>query len=401
MAGFFCGSELQMVKPDSLIAKCGACGLFKGCKSPKMAVSGRGAKKILIVGEFPELAEDCAGRHFVGEDGNFLKSALAKLGVDLRNDCWLTNAVICRPKNDRVTSDSVEYCRPNLIESVSKLNPNVVILLGQHALKSLVSHLWSSNVGSIVRWTGWQIPAQKINAWVCPTYPPSHVLSKDNCVVSGYFADHLKAAVKLADRKPWDEVPDYTKQIRLVYSPSEAADYIGEITTGAIAFDYECNMLKPESKQREIVSCSICWNGKDTFAFPMEGAAVPALKQLLSNGAVLKVASNMKYEDRWSRRVLGVKVAGWYWDTMLAAHLLDCRRGITGLKFQSFVQLGVPRYDSGVEEYLKSNDLGGNAVNRVTSIPLQKLLTYNAMDSLLEYQLAKKQMALMGLKCKL
>src|SRR5688572_528647 len=80
------------------IPKCGACGLLKGCKSPKMPVSGKGAKGILIIGEAPGRDEDIQGRPFVGATGEKLETTLRKLGVEMRRDCWLTNALICRPK---------------------------------------------------------------------------------------------------------------------------------------------------------------------------------------------------------------------------------------------------------------------------------------------------------------
>ncbi len=41
----------------------------------------------------------------------------------------------------------------------------------------------------------------------------------------------------------------------------------------------------------------------------------------------------MKYEDTWSREKLKQQGKGWLWDSMIAAHILDNRPGVTGLKF--------------------------------------------------------------------
>ena len=74
---------------------------------------------------------------------------------------------------------------------------------------------------------------------------------------------------------------------------------------------------------------------------------------------------------------------------MTDAHVLDKRRGITGLKFQAFVNFGVGDYDRTVSPYLKGE--GGNGRNRVTEAPLNKLLLYCGMDALLAFKLAEKQ----------
>jgi hypothetical protein len=81
---------------------------------------------------------------------------------------------------------------------------------------------------------------------------------------------------------------------------------------------------------------------------------------------------------------------------MQAAHILDNRPGILGLKFQTYVNFGVVDYDSHIAPYLTSNSKNGNAFNRVDDIPIDDLLEYCAMDSLFEYRLAEIQRRLMG-----
>ena len=103
-----------------------------------------------------------------------------------------------------------------------------------------------------------------------------------------------------------------------------------------------------------------------------------------------KIAQNLKFEDRWTRVKLGHPVRNWLWDTMLAAHVLDYRRGITSLEFQAFVQLGVQLYDKHIKPYLKS--VGQSRFNRIKELDLKDLLLYNGMDSLLTYKIAMKQM---------
>lgn len=393
-SGFYSGSELQMARPASGIPQCGACGLFKQCQSPKMEPTGKGKRRVLIVGEAPGEDEDRKNIQLIGKSGHRLSLELERLGINMRQDCWLTNALICRPPGNEIGDEKrIDYCRPNLLRTIERLKPEVIILLGGVAVRSLCNYAYAPEEVKITRWVGWRVPAQRVNAWVCPTWHPSYLLRQKDPVLDAYFREHLKAAFKLKDR-PYDEVPDYSKEVKIVLDDDKVAGMIDKIRDGVVAFDYEANMLKPESKDRQIVSCSVCWNGK-TIAFPWYGKVIPAMKRMLEDRNVRKVASNMKYEHRWTKAVLGVKVRGWWWDTMLAAHLLDCRRGITSIKFQAFVRLGQPKYDAQIEPFFSADN--SNTPNKIKQIALEQLLPYNGLDSLLEYKVADLQRKEMGL----
>jgi hypothetical protein len=93
-----------------------------------------------------------------------------------------------------------------------------------------------------------------------------------------------------------------------------------------------------------------------------------------------------------------VEVKGWYWDTMLFAHVFDNRQGITSIKFLTYVLFGIVDYDSEVAPYLKAKDeKDGNALNRITEllkIPggREMLLKYNGWDSVCEFRACEWQM---------
>jgi hypothetical protein len=107
MDGFFTRSEMLQVRaPKAVSPRCGACGLFKTCNSPKMPVDGRGRAGILVIGEAPGREEDEQGRPFVGATGQLLRDTMEELGVDLRQDCWLYNSIICFPGDTRIKTPS-------------------------------------------------------------------------------------------------------------------------------------------------------------------------------------------------------------------------------------------------------------------------------------------------------
>lgn len=396
--GFFSmGDLLQVRKPLPLLAKCGACGLYKTCKSKKMKPSGIGRKKILIVGEAPGRNEDEIGKPFVGKAGHYLRQRLQKFGVNADVDCRITNALICRPIDNRIEDQRmIEYCRPNLLKTLTEFDPNVVILLGGPAVKSLIGHLWKENVGPVTQWVGWRIPSQRLNCWICPSYHPSYLMRQESVVLDRMFEQHLQAAVELCGDKPWRKVPDYKTKVTVEFDPRSAAKLIRQVIRDGkpAAFDYEAQSIKPDTREAHLISCSVS-NGDITIAYPWQGEAITATKELIVS-AVPKIASNMKYEDRWTTTKLKCRVNNWMWDTMLAAHVLDNRPGITSIKFQAFVRLGVEPYNEHIQPYLESREPGGNSLNRIKEVDMSDLLVYNGLDSLLEWKVAKLQMEEMG-----
>lgn len=346
---------------------------------------------VLVVGEYPEAEEDREGEQFVGGSGSYLEEVVDRLGFDLRRDCVLTNAAICHGAHDHKTA--VSDCAPTLRKTIREVDPRVIILLGGAAVRSLVGSLWkASDVGGIGKWVGYRIPCTKPNAWVCPAHNPAYVLrNKDDPVLVAEFREHLKAALTSPGR-PWpDGPPDYEKAAEVVLDPSEAARRLSLITDGVISFDYETDRLKPDHPAADLVCASVCADGKTSFAFPWHGGVKVHMKRILTDPGIGKIGWNNKFEDRWTRRFLGVRVVGWVWDGMLAAHALDPRSGVTGLKFQAFARLGCPDYSGHLEDFLQSREKGGNAPNRVREIGLSALLRYCAVDSLLEYKLALLQ----------
>ncbi len=393
--GFFPESTILSTKKDdhATLPKCGSCGLFKSCSSPKLPLYGRGKKKILIVGEMPSGTDDEKGRHFSGKTGERLRAELADLGVDLKDDCWTTTALICHADFRDVKPPMVEYCRPNLLKVLNDCKPRVVILLGQMAVSSLIKWLWKDNVGPLDRWLGWTIPSQQINAWVCPTYSPSYVEREDDRMVDWWFRDHLKAAVGKARARPWKSVPDYASGVTVITDPDEAAESIWEIIKAKqpTAVDYEANALKTEYDGFKILSCSLSIVGSNkAISFPFHGKAIKSLGEFWKS-KLPKIASNMKYEDRVTKWYYGFWPRGWHLDTMLMAHFLNCRPHITSIKFQIFVRRGVGAYNDHIEPLLRSAE--GRRLNDAEfTIDTRQLLQYGGEDSLYEGMVAIDQL---------
>lgn len=401
MKGFFTATEYQTKRtPLTQIPQCSICKLYLKCNSPKMPVKGKGRKEILVIGEAPGFEEDQQNRPFVGKTGQLLQSTLRGMGVDLFTDCWVTNALRCRPSKTNKIEDSksIDYCRPYAIQAIKELMPRTIILLGAVPVESVIGWLWKEDTKGIGVWSGWQIPCQRLNAWICPTFHPSYISREDNKgsgVPQMMFENHLEAAVSKTKR-PFKEVPNYKKQVRVILNADEAASEIQKLMDrmNPVAFDLETDRLKPDHKQSSIVSCAIS-DGETTIAYPWYGKAISASHELFLS-SVPKYLHNAKFEGRWIKRTLGCWIRNITWDSMLAAHAIDSRRGTKSLKFQAFVHLGQEDYDSDIKPFLQSSN--SNTPNRIREVNITKTCVYNGLDALLTWLLAKKQMKMMGVE---
>lgn len=388
--GFFLSSKLTSSSCIPSSPKCGACGLFRKCNSPKMPPTGNGKKGILVVAEAPGQHEDDEGEQLIGPAGQELRKRLNNFDIDLDRDCWKHNAVICRPPNNEMKDVYIECCRPNLLSVIKELNPRTIILLGGSAIDSLIGSMWrhGEDVKGMGHWVGWQIPSQKHNAWICPNWHPSYLLrEKNNKALSLWFDKYLESAIDLHSR-PWpDGVPDYQSEVECVYEADRAAKIIRKMIEkgGNVAFDYETNMVKPDSQKASIYSCSVCWEGKKTIAFPWIGDAVQAMSELLLS-PLGKIGWNIKFEERWTQRMLRHPINNWIYDGMVGTHVLDGRSGITSAKFQALTILGLPPYDESVRPYFDTGK-ENNIENKISKANIADVLLYNGMDALVEYKI--------------
>ncbi len=406
--GFFSPTVWTAQKqPLDLVANCNACKLHERCNSPFMPVSGVGRKKVLVIAEAPGETEDDRNAQLVGNAGMEAVRIFSQLGYNMRKDCWLTNALICRPwqyegrkkANRDPTKAEINHCRPNLSKTLKSLQPDVIIPMGRWAIEAIMPFIWKENeVDEVARWTGWQMPSTKLNAWVCPTYHPSSLLHKqgEDRVTNWQAADlhvtnHIRKAMKI-EGKPWpDGAPNWESYVDIEFSPSKAAAKIRAMTEAGrmTAFDFETTTLKPWGPHAEILCCSMS-NGETTIAYPWLGEAVRATREFVQSD-LPKVVANLRMEQNWCREKLRTEVKNWTNDITGDAHVLNCHGGVSSLKFQALVRLGVDDYDSYLDPFKRPKDGNSNSPNRLKEADKKMLLLYCGLDSLFEWLVAEDQ----------
>ena len=407
MKSFFSSEDVKSVNmQDGKIASCASCGLYKYVLSPRMQPFGKFKKGILNLGEAPGEHEDKKGRQWQGKAGQRLQKAYRKLGIDLFEDCLNFNAVNCRPvdgkgNNRSPTNNEILCCRQRVLKVIEEYKPKVIVLFGQAALESVIGWRYTKQLGNISKWRGFTIPDQHFKAWLCPTFHPSYVeRQQDSPELETIWIKDLKRAIKKIDEPKWPTKPDEEKSVHFIDIEDLENINFGD----TIAIDYETTGLKPYLKGHKIVCASVA-SGEDSvsvFMVPEDSNRWEPLRKLLASKKIGKIAHNMKFEEMWSREYLKQPVSNWVWDSMLAAHVIDNRSDITGLKFQTYIHFGEVGYDDEISKYLQSDDpKNSNAFNKVESLIKTEsgrnlLMKYCALDSLFTFRLAQLQMKILG-----
>lgn len=155
---------------------------FDGCNlklTAKNLVFGDGAPsaRLMFVGEAPGRDEDLEGRPFVGRSGQLLDRMLQAIGLDRGRDAYIANTIYWRPPGNREPSDvEVAICRPFILRQIELVDPDVLVLLGGQAAKTLLGgDAAKSGIRKLRgRWMRFDTGRRTIPA--LPTYHPAYLL---------------------------------------------------------------------------------------------------------------------------------------------------------------------------------------------------------------------------------
>jgi uracil-DNA glycosylase family 4 len=120
-----------------------AVAVFEGCplkRTAKTTCFARGSEeaKLMLIGEAPGRDEDLQGKPFVGRAGKLLDKMLAAIGLD-ETSVYITNTIYWRPPGNRTpTPQEIGSCAPFLARQIELLEPEVIVLLGGAAAKSML-----------------------------------------------------------------------------------------------------------------------------------------------------------------------------------------------------------------------------------------------------------------------
>lgn len=407
MESLFSKKEIKKITKEKKHT-CLECGLFRDAKNPRMKVTGKGKKRILNIGGFMPDTDDFQNEHWQSKAGKLLKLEYKKLGIDIEEDCWNYNATQCY--SPYANGFSITCCRRKVKEVIKKYKPHIIMAFGEESVESLLGNKLKSFSSNINKWRGFHAPDREYKAFVCPVFHPGmfiknsrgrkkYVLLDDlQEEYSTIWRQDLKNALECLNKKlPKNQ--DYEEQVQIITD----LRILENIKEGVVAFDYKTTGLKPYAKGHRIVSASVC-DGDNCYAFMMPKLykeRKPFLN-ILTNPKNYISSHNFSFEKMWTEHRLLTKIKNEFWDSQLAAHILDNRKGITGLKFQSYVEIGLEDYSSHIDTYIKSSDgESSNSFNKImelVDVDKHSLLLYNGLDSLAGYKLTEIQMKKMGVE---
>ena len=121
---------------------CAACPSMNGCTRVMSRANGPVDARVIFVGEAPgRLGADRTAIPFHGDKAGDNFQRLLEAARLTRNDIFVTNAVLCNPRDDNgnnrpPSKTEIVNCAGHLNELISILNPDMVVTLGAVALEA-------------------------------------------------------------------------------------------------------------------------------------------------------------------------------------------------------------------------------------------------------------------------
>lgn len=341
---------------------CTKCPLHKTCNIVCLPASGPHSAEIMLVGEAPGANEDEGGKPFIGASGRLLDRFLESAGFD-RQDIYITNAVLCRPPNNKKpTKSQVNKCNEYLQARIAYVKPKIIVALGAVAMEAL------TGLTGIRKLRG--KPIETAGRYVMPTYHPAYALrdARFEPVIENDFRN-VAQILKFGGLPESDEI-----NYRIVNTEKALERCIIDLqTTKFLAFDIETSGLDPWAQGAEIKSIAFATK-KTQWIIPIFH---PESKWLEPQDIINRfdtiirtkklIMHNGKFDALWMYVHFGVlwKI---FFDTQLAQYVLN-ENSLRSLKFLAQHYFNAPDWDIDLDE-------------KQGATSLNKLAKYNGHDVL-------------------
>lgn len=404
------------------------------CENRTKVVNGVGpaSAKIMIVGEAPGPEEDEQGVPFVGAAGRYLNQMLAKVGI-AREEIFLTNVTRCFPKEGKAFRaprwPEMMACISYLDEEVTQVKPNVIVPVGNIALRAIMGN----KKLSITKCRGSELWSERFNCKVIPTFHPSAVMrtpTKEQIVIHDY--EKIK---KASESKELTKIEEGTYVI--IDSLEMFDDFVKRILQSeTFSFDIETNGL--DWINSDMLCVSFSWKEKTACLLPLlkytpreeqrteikkktvqktkNGKRIKTVEEIPVTSTVIideytpvwgdkqqyvweklkeifkspipKIAHNGKFDAKFFMKK-GIEIENLEFDTMLAHHLLDENaEGMHGLKDCAKLYTEMGDYARPIEDWFMQHNIP-EAKRNYAHIPEATLYKYACMDADCTFRLYK------------
>lgn len=333
---------------------------------------------IAIVGEAPGTEEARLSKPFVGPSGKKLEQMLALAGVRL-SDCSLLNVYHYRPKGNKIEyipHIEIKLHTEILRRQLKRLKPTLIIALGNTALTSLTACTGIEKYrGSVLQCT--LVDGLKVLA----TYHPAAVL-RDPSKDYAYQYDFTKVAMHKNTRdllrKPLQIT--VTKDLTLFEAHFLSPEFVNN-PESRLSFDIECN-------GSELTAIGFAKDSNHAYVMPMHhmnrrrfARALRLIERILTS-PVKKIAQNGNFDIVYLAYYYKIRVANYWWDTMLAQHCLYPTTP-KGLDFLASIYTNQPYWKEEGKQW------------KLKNIDWQQFYDYNGKDAANTYEIYEAQQGLL------
>ena len=154
----------------SSVIECKQCDLHS---TRTQTVFGEGVENAtwMIIGDAPKEEDDLHGNVFIGRSGELLNNMLLASGLD-RSKVYLTNALKCRPPNNRDAKQAEsKACYGYLKRQIDLVKPSLILIVGRIAAQHLLN-----TSEPLARLRGREHQIEGLDIPVVVTYHPAYLL---------------------------------------------------------------------------------------------------------------------------------------------------------------------------------------------------------------------------------
>lgn len=341
---------------------------------------------VVFVGMAPAKEELWRGRPFVGPSGRLLRT--------VADDCeypayYVTNTLLCEIPFGMGVKDqnkAVECCRERLFEEIRRVDPDLIVALGNMPLEVLCGkRMLITKVAGRLREGVQEVGSVP----VLPIEHPASILRRpigysDFCWSMDYGVKWLSNTVKVAESPEWE-----------IVTPENMGDFLQLLENhGEAAIDIETtkNGLFPYVRDPDKIRCiGFSFDGKRAYIVPGHPSTILGSEHpnLVENEDLKAVMSQIKGTYHNGMFDCGFLRAAGYKpiledDTFLMHYMMDERgKGAHGLKKLAYRYLGAPEWERDIGEFLNTENTSYD------NIPDGALHRYLAHDVCYTHQLEK------------
>jgi DNA polymerase-1 len=300
---------------------------LSGSRPPCIPPEGNPNANIIIVGEGPGDQEVAEGRPFVGPSGQLLNAILRRLQIP-RADCYITNACLCYIKNTKDKNTVFEYCTKRLINEIDSLpsivGDRIIIALGNDALHALV------DTPSTITSSRGFFTKSKTNYLVMPTLHPAYILRQPEHEPL-FTADFGKVEGVLRNQ---GRVPSHEIKVRIVKNLEELTAVVELVESlGDVKMSLDTETTGFNFQKDKILCLSIALDPHNGIVIPLlhgptgeqhfsSQIDTQHLLRRLLHSATKKVLQGGKFDFKFLR-TYGLSIRNYYFDNIIAHHLID------------------------------------------------------------------------------